>query len=246
MKECIVVFGATSGIARAVARELDRRGHGLVLAGREREALEREAADLAVRTGRTVPVFTWDLLERDRHPERFAALTEQHAVTGVFFAAGVMPDENLAATDPDTMRRLFDTNLTEPIVVLDLFARHFKDRGRGLLAVISSVAGDRGRASNRAYGATKAGLSTWLEGLRSALHGTGVQVTTIKPGPVRTPMTAGYKGPGFLLANPEKVARTIVAGIESRRTTVYAPRYWCLVMAVIRVLPEFLARKVPG
>src|SRR5690606_16306616 len=118
--------------------------------------------------------------------------------------------------------------------------------GRGVLSVLSSVAGDRGRTKNKTYGASKAGLSTWLEGLRAALHGTGVLVQTVKPGPVRTPMTAGYGGPRLLLAEPERVARDIVRGLERGRTTVYTPGYWRFVMAVLRAVPEALARKVPG
>jgi short-subunit dehydrogenase len=112
--------------------------------------------------------------------------------------------------------------------------------------VLSSVAGDRGRARNKTYGASKAGLSAWLEGLRASLHGTGVLVQTVKPGPTRTPLTADYKGPAALVAAPGTVARAVVRGLERGRTTVYAPPYWRFVMGLIRLLPEFLARKVPG
>ena len=242
----IVIFGATSGSARALARELTRRGRDLVLVGRSEEALKAEAADLAVRVNRAVPVFAWDLLDRTHHAERFAALAAAHDIGGVFFAPGVLLSEAVAEADPERTRHLFDLNLTEPVVVLNLFATHFNKRGGGFLSVLSSVAGDRGRAANKTYGASKAGLTAWLEGLRAALHGTGVLVQTVKSGPVRTPMTAAYKGPAILLADPDAVAKTIVDAIEKKRTTVYAPGYWRYVMAVIRALPEFLARKVPG
>lgn len=246
----IVIFGATSGIARAVARELARRGHALALVGRHAEALEAEAADLAIRSGQRPLVFEWDVLDRANHDRRFAGLVEiagpAGGIAGVFFAPGTLPDEHGKDLDAGTVRHTFDLNLVEPVVVLGLFARHFRDRGAGWISAVSSVAGDRGRAPNRTYGASKAGLSTWLEGLRATLHGTGVLVQTVKPGPVRTPMTEGYQGPGVLLAKPERVARDIVRGLSRRRTTVYTPGYWRWVMVVIRMLPEALARRIRG
>lgn len=242
----LVVFGATSGIAREVTREWLRRGRDAVLVGRDEAALRAEAADLKVRTGRDCPVFVWDLLDRDHHAARFAALDRLHAPGGLFFAAGLLAPEAVLEADPEATRRLLDVNLTEPLIVLNLFAARFRERGEGFIAVLSSVAGDRGRAANKTYGASKAGLSAWLEGLRAALHGTGVRVLTIKPGPVRTPMTAGYKGPAFLLADPARVATRIVDALERGRAVTYAPGYWRGVMALVRALPEALARRVPG
>jgi short-subunit dehydrogenase len=242
----IVIFGGTSGIGRAIARELAGRGDELVLVGRDPAALEAEADDLKVRFGARPETFAWDLEERDRHAERFAALVAGGPVYGVVFTTGVMYEEHEAEAAPEKIRRNFDVNLVEPVVVLGLFARHLRARGAGFLSVLSSVAGDRGRASNKTYGASKAALSAWLEGLRGALHGSGVLVQTVKPGPVRTPMTAAYKGPAALLADPARVARVVVRAIEQGRPTVYAPGYWRYVMALIRALPEFLARKVPG
>lgn len=242
----LVIFGATSGIARMVSRELMDRGAHLVLVGRNAAALRAESADLEVRYGRPCPVFAWDLLERDLHARRFSELSALGPLDGLFLASGVMPMGREGAGGPDLTRLTFDVNLTETVVVLNLFADHFRKRGEGFISALSSVAGDRGRAGNRTYGASKAGLSAYLEGLRASLHGTGVLVQTVKPGPTRTPMTSEYQGPAALLASSESVAGAIVRGLERRKTTVYAPGYWRLVMAVIRALPEFLARKVPG
>jgi short-subunit dehydrogenase len=242
----IVVFGATSGIAREVTRELLRRGREVVLVGRDEAALRAEAADLKVRLHRDCPTFAWDLLDRGNHAARFAELERLHSPGGLFLAAGLLHDEAALEADADLTRRLLDVNLTEPIVVLNLFANRFRERGRGFIAALSSVAGDRGRAANKTYGASKAGLTAYLEGLRASLHGSGVSVLTIKPGPVNTPMTAGYKGPAPLLADPAKVARRIVDAIDRGRAVTYAPGYWRGVMALIRALPESLARKVPG
>lgn len=248
--ESIVIFGATSGIARAVSRELMKRGDTLVLVGREEAALRAEADDLRVRFDRECTVFVWDLMARgahgDLHAQRFAELTARESIKGVFFAPGVMPPERAVEADAALTRLVFDLNLTETVVTLNLFADYFRARRAGFISVLSSVAGDRGRAGLKTYGASKAGLSAYLEGLRAALHGTGVLVQTIKPGPTRTPMTADYKGLAALVAAPETVARTVVRGLERGRTTVYAPGYWRLIMAIIRALPESLARKVPG
>ncbi len=242
----IAVFGATSGIAREVTREFLRRGAEVILVGRDEAALRAEAADLKVRTGRDCPVVVWDLLDRENHAARFAELDRLHAPRGLFLAAGLLAPESRLEEEPGLTRRLLEVNLTEPIVVMNLFAKRFRERGGGFLAALSSVAGDRGRAVNKTYGASKAGLTAYLEGLRASLHGSGVRVHTIKPGPVRTPMTAGYKGPAPLLADPEKVARRVVDSIARGRAVTYAPGYWRWVMAVIRALPESLARKVPG
>jgi short-subunit dehydrogenase len=242
----LAVFGATSGIAREVTREWLRRGRDAVLVGRDEAALRAEAADLKVRCGRDCPVFVWDLLDRENHAARFAELDRLHAPGGLFLAAGLLAPEDALEVDSEATRRLLDVNLTEPIVVMNLFAARFRERGAGFLAALSSVAGDRGRAANKTYGASKAGLTAWLEGLRASLHGSGVRVMTIKPGPVRTPMTAGYKGPAFLLADPARVAARIVDAIERGRAVTYAPGYWRYVMALVRALPESLARKVPG
>lgn len=242
----LVVFGASSGIAREVTREWLRRGGDVVLVGRDESALHAEAADLKVRLGRECPVFTWDLLDRENHSSRFAELDRLHAPGGLFLAAGLLASEAELEADPASARNLLDINLTEPVIVLNLFARRFREKGTGFLAALSSVAGDRGRAANKTYGASKAGLTAYLEGLRASLHGSGVQVHTIKPGPVRTPMTAGYKGPSILLAEPVGVARRIVNAIVNGRPVIYAPAYWRWVMALIRALPESIARKVPG
>jgi len=242
----IVVFGATSGIAKAVSRAWARRGESLVLVGRDEAALRDEAADLAVRFGKEPAVFRWDLLERDAHARRFEALLALGPFQGFFLASGTMPPGREGAASAELTRLTFDLNLTETVIVTNLFADHFRAQGSGFISVLSSVAGDRGRAGNRTYGASKAGLTAYLEGLRASLHGTGVLVQTVKPGPTRTPMTREYEGLPFLLASPEAVARAVTRGLDKGKTTVYAPGYWRFVMGIIRLLPEFLARKVPG
>jgi decaprenylphospho-beta-D-erythro-pentofuranosid-2-ulose 2-reductase len=238
----MALFGATSGLAAALAAELLRHGETLVLIGRNEITLKALAEDLLVRCGQRPATFIWDLLERDQHDARMQALLQAHDIGGVIIAAGVLHEEYAIEGDANLARTMMDVNLTETIQVLLRFASHLKARREGLIAAFSSIAGDRGRAKNKTYGASKAGLNVFLEGLRQSLHPFGIRLTVIKPGPVHTPMTADYRGPNFLLAEPTAVAKTIVKGLGKNRRTLYVPSYWRYVMGFLRCWPEALFR----
>ena len=215
-----------------------------------------------MRTGFNATTFVWDLqagVQDGSQPEhRFAALIATHQLRGLVMAAGLLYTEAEIVTDNGKVRLMLNVNLTETMQVLYLFAAYFEKqvaemvaRGSSLsfaekpyLCVLSSVAGDRGRGKNAAYGASKAGLSAFLEGLRARLFSFGISVISVKPGPVRTPMTAQYQGPTLLLAEPEKVARDIFNGIRARKNVVYTPGYWRFVMAIIKHLPIFLLNRL--
>lgn len=265
VKRAIAVFGATSGIARAVAELWTARGEDLVLIGRSPAALEAVARDLEVAFGRRPPVFVWDAADSGNHRARFEALAEAHPLKGLLMAAGVLHGVESCEADEARMDETFRVNLAGPAVVAGLFAHylahHFTQgsarlsagaaRGPGargttprgpdssdgtpFVSVISSVAGDRGRASNYPYGASKAGLSAYLEGLRQRLRGSGVLIQDVKPGPIRTRMTAGMRS--LSMAAPETAARDIVRAIDRGRDAVYTPGYWRIIMAVIRAIP---------
>lgn len=239
----IAVFGATSGIARAVTEMLLSRGETVVLVGRSREALEAQARDLEVIAGKgSPPIFTWDVIDFANHRERFGALVAAHALKGLFMAAGVLFPQDECEADPEKARLTFDANLTGPALVMDLFAAHFKAKGAGFISAVSSVAGERGRGKVLTYAAAKAGLTAYLSGLRHRLGGSGVFVQTVKPGFVRTRMTAGMKSP--LMAEPERAARDIVSAIEARREIVYTPFFWKHIMMIIRALPAPIFRRM--
>lgn len=245
----VAIFGATSGIARPVADLLAARGGSLILIGRDKAALEAMASDLERAHGRRPTVMEWDVLDFDGHAERFQSLVAAHGggegdpgLQGIFFAAGAQYPQDECDVDPVKTRRLFDTNLTGPAIVLDLFAGHFRRKGGGWISCVSSVAGDRGRGKVLAYGASKAGLSAYLDGLRFRLTGTGVFVQTIKPGFVRTRMTAGMQS--ALMAEPEPVARAIVSALDRRRETVYVPGIWKWIMLIIRWIPAPIFRRM--
>jgi short-subunit dehydrogenase len=245
----IVVFGATSGIARPVADLLAARGGTLVLIGRDAAALAAMASHLERSHGRRPEVVAWDVLDFQGHADRFRALVAAHGgggdragLQGIFFAAGVQFPQDECDADPEKTRLIFETNLTGPAMLLDLFAGHFRRQGHGWISCISSVAGDRGRGKVLAYGASKAGLSAYLDGLRFRLTGTGVFVQTIKPGFVRTRLTEGMKS--ALMAEPEPVARAIVAALDRRRETAYVPGKWKWIMLIIRLIPAPIFRRM--
>jgi decaprenylphospho-beta-D-erythro-pentofuranosid-2-ulose 2-reductase len=247
MSENVLILGATSGIARAVASELAARGARLVLAGRNVDELERIAADVSVRHGMPAVVEAFEALDYAAH----AGLVERAdaafpgGLDGVVLAYGYMTEQAKTQTDFEAARRTIDVNFTSAVSVLEPLAARLEARRRGWLAVISSVAGDRGRQSNYTYGAAKAGLSAYVQGLRNRLHPAGVHVLTIKPGFVDTAMTQGVVNPGSpLLVQPDRVAREIVDGIERRADVLYTPWFWRGIMKTITAIPESVFKRL--
>jgi decaprenylphospho-beta-D-erythro-pentofuranosid-2-ulose 2-reductase len=238
----VAIFGATSGIARPVAERLAAQGETLILIGRDGAALEAMAGAMERTHGRRPAVLAWDVLDHAGHAGRFRALAAAHSLQGIFFAVGAQFPQDECERDPEKTRITMDVNLTGPAIILDLFAGHFRRQGSGWISCISSVAGERGRGKVLAYGAAKAGLTAYLSGLRHRLAGTGVFVQTIKPGFVRTRMTAGMASP--LMADAEPVARRIVAALRARREEVYVPWIWKWIMLIIRWMPAPIFRRM--
>jgi len=241
----VLVAGATSGIARAVAAELARRGHALVLAARDLDEVGALAADLRLRHGVPARAAAFDALDFASHAAFAAALlaAEGDALEGVVVAFGWMGDTERARHDADEARRTLDINLTAVVSLLTPLADHLEARGAGFVCVISSVAGDRGRQSNYVYGAAKGGLTVYLQGLRNRLFPAGVRVVTVKPGFVDTRMTFGLPGT-FLVAPPERVAAGIVKAIDRGADEVYLPGFWRPVMMAIRAVPERIFKRM--
>ena len=240
--ERIAVFGATSGIARAVARKLMANGEDLILIGRSKQDLLDLAIELEKATGRSAPCVTWDVLDFSSHARRFKELTQEHSLKGIFFAAGVQFPQEECDRNPDKNKLTMDTNLTGPTMILGLFAEYFVAKRSGFISCISSVAGERGRGKVLAYAASKAGLSAYLAGLRHRLAGTGVLVQTIKPGFVKTRLVGDMQSP--LMATPERVAKEIVYALRYRCEVVYTPFFWRYIMAIIRIIPTPIFRRM--
>lgn len=247
MSERIIVLGANSGIARALCQILAARGCTLVLSGRNREELEKGAADLQVRHQATAFAETFDALDFESHPAFFERCLARLGGTldGVVLCHGHLPDQALTQTDFAEARRTIDVNFTSAVSLLNLAANHLERQSRGWLAAISSVAGDRGRQSNYTYGAAKAGLTAYLQGLRNRLFKSGVHVLTIQPGFTDTPMTRGLLNPKSpLVASPERVARDIDRALRRRQNVLYTPWFWRPIMAIICMVPEWLFKRL--
>jgi short-subunit dehydrogenase len=241
MSESVVVLGASSGIAQAVCRRLAARGCRLILAGRNPAELEPLASDLRVRHQAEIAVESFDALDC----AGFAGFVDRcfaqagGALNGVVLCYGYMVDQPLTQSDPAEARRTIDVNFTSAVLLLERFAERFEKQKSGTITVISSVAGDRGRQSNYTYGAAKAGLTAYLQGLRNRLYHSGVHVLTVKPGFVDTRMTQGRVNPKSpLLATPDQVACSIDRAILRRKDVLYTPWFWRGIMTIIRLIPE--------
>lgn len=241
-----VIVGATSEIARAVARELAKEGGQFVVAARDVEDLNLLAADISLRTGAHVTAIPFDVTDFDQHESFFSrCLAAMGSIEGVVLCQGFMADQQQAADDWSLARQMIDVNYTSAVALGNRFAKHLAPLGRGYICGVSSVAGDRGRQSNYLYGSTKAGFSAYLAGLRNKLYRSGVAVITVKPGFVDTSMTWGLLNPRSpIVATPERVARDIAIGIRKRRNTIYTPWFWQFIMLVIRMLPEWLFKRL--
>lgn len=247
MTRHILILGATSGIATAVCHELAKRGDRLALAGRNDDELQRLAQDLAIRHRVAVEVVRFEATELENHADTWRLARERldDRIDGVVMSHGFMADDAETRRDPALIRRTVDVNLTSAISILEIIARDFEERGSGWIAAVSSVAGDRGRQSNYVYGSTKAGLSTYLQGLRNRLYRSGVHVLTVKPGFVYTALTQHQLDPSSpLVAAPERVARDIVRAVERRRNVLYTPWFWWTIMTVISAIPEPLFKRL--
>lgn len=240
----IVVVGATSAIAREVARGFAREGASFLLVARSETRLREAADDLRARGAGAVHTLTLDALAFDRHGEVLErALATLREPDAFLIAHGELPDQSGIQRIPDAVRHAFRVNATSVLSLATLFAAWLEGRGSGNLTVLSSVAGDRGRAANYVYGAAKGAVDRYMEGLRGRLRGTRVRVVTIKPGPVDTPMTA-HLPKGILTASPARVARSIRRAMRRRNGVVYVPGFWRPVMAVLRWMPEPLFRRL--
>lgn len=244
MKKVLIV-GATSAIATACARLWAAEGAELFLVGRNVEQLQVIAADLRVRGAVRVEPHALDLNHFEGHEAMLqACFTVFGALDVALVAHGTLPDQKACERDVELALQEFSSNGLSVIALLSRLANRFEAQGHGSLAVISSVAGDRGRPSNYLYGSAKAAVSAFCEGLRARLFKSGVHLLTVKPGFVRTPMTQGLELPGLLLAEPEAVARDILRSIERRASVRYTPWFWWPIMQVIKSIPVLLFKRL--
>ena len=237
-----LVIGATSDIGRAIVRQLAHRGYALQLAARDPVRLEREVQDLRVRTGAAVTSYCWDAL-RDGGGASFLDTLDPLSDVAVC-VVGLLGDQAESQRDGGAAERVMRTNYVGPALLMGALAERFEQRGSGVLVGVSSVAGERGRASNYVYGSAKAGLTAFLSGLRNRLACSGIHVVTVKPGFVRTRMTDGMDLPARLTATPQEVAAAVVQAIRRRRDLVYVRRVWRTIMFLLRAIPECVFKRM--
>ncbi len=236
----MLLIGGTAAIGEQIARDLATAQGALFLTARDAGRLDTIAADLVIRGAAGVKTGPMDLTDG----KNLVGLVSRAAdslggLDAVILVAGQLPDQDEVNRDAQRLRETIEINATSAIVLLNEAAAFFEQQGHGQIVVIGSVAGDRGRATNYAYGAAKGALEIFLSGLRQRLHKSGVQVLLVKPGFVDTPMTAAFKK-GPLWASPERVARDIVRAMEKGKSVIYTPWWWRWIMLAIRLIPEAL------
>lgn len=241
MSRPILILGAASDIARAVARSFAAEGHPIQLAARNVSRLAEDASDLRTRFGVEVTTHEFDALANDSHKAFVDGLPALPAVA--VCAVGTMGTQSESEADPLAAAQVMRANFEGPASILAHLANAMEARGAGTLVGISSVAGDRGRASNYVYGSAKAGFTAFLSGLRNRLAKKGVHVVTVLPGFVNTAMLDGIETPAPLTAEPEEVGAAIVKAVKRNTNIIYTRSIWRIVMAVIRNIPEPVFKK---
>lgn len=238
----LLVLGGSSDIGRATALAFAGKGWTIQLAGRDMPTLQREVDDLAARANVPVAAIAFDVLQTGSFRAFVDALPALPDV--VVCVVGLLGEQTLAESDLDHATAVMRSNYEGPSLALGLFAERFVARGSGTIVGVSSVAGDRGRASNYVYGSAKAGFSAFLSGLRNRMAMRGVHVITVKPGFVRTKMTEGLKLPGALTVDPDVVGRAILRATEQGLDVIYVAKRWRMVMTIITMIPERIFKEL--
>jgi short-subunit dehydrogenase len=240
----VLVIGATSAIAQAAMRHFAAAGDDLFLVARNADKLQAIANDIEVRGGRRIATATLDATDCKRHEALIdEAVRRLGGLDTVLIAYGALAEQASCQSSFEMTRQAFESNALSVISWLTHLAQRFEQQGYGTLCVITSVAGDRGRQSNYVYGAAKAAVNVFMQGLRNRLHASAVQVLTVKPGLVDTPMTAAF-AKGLLWSTPEVVGRGIYKAIQKKRQVVYLPSFWYPIMLLIRAMPEAIFKRL--
>jgi len=240
----VLALGATSAIAEATLRLLAEQHAAFFLVGRNPRNLAAVRDDLLTRGATSATAYTADLDNTAAHPAMLAyAVTALGGIDVALVCHGVLGDQLAGEKDYAAAEPVLRTNFLSPVSLVGWLANYFEGQHRGTIAVLSSVAGDRGRKSNYIYGASKGGLDVFLDGVRNRIDRAGVHVLTIKPGFVATPMTA-HLHRNALFAEPAQVARHIVRALEKRKDVAYVPPFWALIMLIVRSVPRRVFKKM--
>ena len=241
----IAIIGATSSIAEHCARIWAQQDSvELILVGRDQKKLDVVSADLLVRSPNTkIEIVITDFIDPNAIQKIVDSFFAISPIDIALIAHGTLPEQKECQNNLALNFNTLEINGISPALYAEAFAQHMAKINQGSIAIIGSVAGDRGRKSNYVYGAAKGLVIRYAQGLQHRFAGTRVSITLVKPGPTNTPMTAAIKG-SEKFASPEDVAKTIISGIESKKTIIYAPAKWQLIMMVIRHLPSFIFNRM--
>jgi decaprenylphospho-beta-D-erythro-pentofuranosid-2-ulose 2-reductase len=238
----VLLLGASSDIATALARKFATEKYDLQLAARHSGRLSSLVSDLSIRCGAKATLHEFDAVDFESHAGFWNNLDPKPDITICIF--GYLGDQVAAQSDWKECRRILDTNYTGAVSILNLVADTYAANGKGMITGISSVAGERGRQSNYLYGSAKAGFTAYLEGLRNRLYHQKVHVLSVQPGFVDTRMTEGMPLPPLLTATPGLVASAVFKAIKKKRNTIYVKWFWRWIMLIIRNIPEPVFKKL--
>ena len=243
MSKNILVIGATSLIAEHCLRIWAKERSNLYIVGRDNVKLDSISKDLVIRGAKKVNTYIVDFNDFDKYKKMFEQIEIKLKFIDIaFIAHGILPNQKKSETNLNLIIQQINTNATSSVLMLSHLANKFENQKSGTIAIISSVAGDRGRSSNYIYGSSKAMINTFTSGLRQRLYKSNVKVLTIKPGFVDTPMTA-HLNKNFLWSKPQNIAKKIVKAIGSKNDEIYLSNFWSIVMFIIKIIPNFIYNK---
>ena len=238
----VLLLGAASDMAVAIARKMASKGYAVQLAARNAERLQALRSDIEVRYQTSCSVHEFDAIDFNSHQTFFSSLPQKPDVTICVF--GYLGENELARQNWSESEKIIHSNYTGAVSILNVVSNYYADQKRGIIVGISSVAGERGRQSNYMYGSAKAGFTAYLSGLRNRMYRESVHVVSVQPGFVYTRMTESIKLPPLLTATPEQVADAVYSAIENKKNTVYVKWFWRWIMLIIKSIPEFMFKKM--
>lgn len=238
----VLILGATSDIGQAIAVRYAKSGYHLQLAARDSADLQSLSSDCSIRYSINCSTHSFNATAFDTHEAFFRSLAVVPDITVLVF--GYMDTNEATTTDQLKLLNTIHVNYTGAVSILNIISRTYKSLGTGSIAGISSVAGERGRATNYVYGSAKAGLTAYLSGLRNEMFAHHVHVASILPGFVYTKMTENMKLPALLTATPQQVADTVYAAVDKKKNVVYVKWFWRWIMYIIKAIPEFMFKKM--
>ena len=238
----VLILGAASDMAIAIAKKFASKGDAIQLAARNAERLEIVKSDIAIRYNASCKLYEFDAIRFETHQPFFDHIDPKPDITICVF--GYLGDNELARKDWKEAERIIQTNYSGAVSILNIVSAYYETKKQGMIVGISSVAGERGRQSNYMYGSAKAGFTAYLSGLRNRMFRENVHVVSVQPGFVYTKMTEGLQLPKLLTAKPEEVADVVYKAVKKKKNTVYVKWFWQWIMMIIKLIPEFIFKKL--